>query len=111
MIPLSTEYCAIDNHDIIVERGSKAKMRSLLRKHKGEGWRIGLGGGPVGTFWCTHRAPRPDEIKDDFRNWNGGFPPVETFEIETYLEAAIHTDWDLEATRQVLMDWMKEGTD
>jgi hypothetical protein len=47
-------------------------------------------------------------IKADFMEWSGGFPPESPEQITVYIDYAIAIDADPDAERDLLLAWMEE---
>lgn len=49
------------------------------------------------------------DLEQDFAEWSGGFAPESTHAITAYLDYAMPADYDWDAARQVLYDWMNSA--
>jgi hypothetical protein len=48
------------------------------------------------------------ELKKDFQEWSGGFPPESPEQVTIYVDYASHADSDQEFVRRTLTDWMQQ---
>lgn len=52
-----------------------------------------------------------DELKRDFAEWSGGFPPDSMDQIEVYMDYILPVYTDPIAAREALVDWWRQEAD
>ena len=50
-------------------------------------------------------------LKANFLSWSGGFKPDSVYQIEVYVDAALHTDLNKEVARRFLLDWLEDDSE